>query len=175
MERQNFSDSVGQRPTPIRSALLHGHPVSTLLACSRAAIWSVLALILVGAGSISGAQDSLPFEVSNPKNQKLPANEAGRIYFSACERVARAIRPESPPHLHPKFVLVLGAKDNETVRRGAVAEVHLKAWDSASFAEAVVLMAAREILNAQDLTTITREALLDAQSSVTVSDLKQGR
>jgi len=67
-----------------------------------------LALVLAFPTSVH-AQDSLPFAVSNPKHQKWAMEEAGRIYMSACALVARAVRPERPPHLHPGFVLVLGA------------------------------------------------------------------
>ena len=30
----------------------------------------------------------LPFRVSNPKHKKWPVDEAERIYFAACDRVA---------------------------------------------------------------------------------------
>ena len=76
-------------------------------------------LLLISAlvlGSRCSAQDSLPFQLSNPKHQTWSPEEASRIYLSACKLVARAIRPENPPQLHPKFVLVLGAQANETVR-----------------------------------------------------------
>jgi hypothetical protein len=139
----------------------------------RAAIWAFLTVFMAGVSSRGWAQSSLPFEVSNPKKKKWPAEEAGRIYNSACAHVARAIRPESPPHLHPKFVLVLGARDNETVRNGSVAEVRLKTWDAASFAEAVVVMAIREVLNSQEVTNITRDALMAAQATVSVGELRQ--
>jgi hypothetical protein len=141
----------------------------------RVAIWAFLTVFMAGVSSRGWAQSSLPFEVSNPKNKKWPAEEASRIYDSACARVARAIRPDSPPHLHPQFVLVLGARDNETVRNGSVAEIRLKAWNAPSFAEAVVIMAIREVLNTEEVTNITRAALISAQASVSVSQLRRGR
>ena len=141
----------------------------------RVAIWAFLTVFMAGVSSRGWAQSSLPFEVSNPKNKKWPAEEASRIYDSACARVARAIRPESPPRLHPQFVLVLGARENETVRNGSVAEIRLKAWNAASFAEAVVVMAIREVLNTEEVTNITRAALISAQASVSVSELRGGR
>jgi hypothetical protein len=141
----------------------------------RAAIFAFLTVFLAGVSSRGWAQSSLPFEVSNPKNKKWPADQANRIYDSACAHVARAIRPESPPHLHPQFVLVLGARDNETVRNGSMSEIRLKTWDAASFAEAVVVMAIREVLNSQEVTNITRDALIAAQATVSVSELRHGR
>jgi hypothetical protein len=170
MEPVSYPDCAREVSLPVPALLLQRHSRPR-----RAALSAILGLILVGAGSIGAAQDALPFEVSNPTNRKLPADEASRIYFSACERVAQALRPEKPPHLHPKFVLVLGAKDDETVRRGPVAEVHLKTWDAASFAQAVVLLALREILTPQEVTSISHQALRAAEASVSVTDLRQGR
>lgn len=121
------------------------------------------------------AQNSLPFEVSNPKHQKLPLDEAGRIYSSACALAARTIRPERPPHLRPKFTLVLGATDDQMVRDEAGSEIHLRVWNAATFAQAVVMLAAREILRSEDVDDIVRTAVLSARASVSVSDLRQGR
>jgi hypothetical protein len=128
-----------------------------------------------GSAQASVAQNTAPFGVSNPKNKKWPADEATRIYFSACDRVARSIRPMDPPRLHPSFVLVLGAQNNETVRDGKISEIRLKNWDPAAFAEAVVILAAREILSPEDMLHITRDALTYAQASVSVNDLRQQR
>lgn len=47
------------------------------------------------------AQAAVPFEVQNPKHLNWSTEEAGRIYSSACELVARSIRPEKPPRLSP--------------------------------------------------------------------------
>jgi len=144
----------------------------------RQAAVAACLLLLMGTGPNGSAQGSVaqveaPFGVSNRQNKKWPTDEATRIYFSACDRVARTIRPLNPPRLRPNFVLVLGAQNNETVRDGRVSEVRLKNWDPAAFAQAVVILAAREILSADDMTHITREALTYARSSVSVSDLRQ--
>jgi hypothetical protein len=124
---------------------------------------------------IASAQDSsepLPFEVSNPKHLQWSTDEAGRIYTSACELVARSIRPEKPPRLKPKFLLVLGTKHNEAVHNNATAEVHLKSWNPAHFAEAVVLMASREVLKTEDVAHLTRATLMAADATVSVHELK---
>ena len=135
-------------------------------------------LLMVGAGASGFAQsagqpNSLPFGVSNPKEKKWPSDEAARIYYSACDRVARSVRPVNPPHLRPSFVLVLGTQSNEMVRDGKVSEVRLKNWDSGAFAEAVVILAAREILSPDDMAHITHEALTYARASVSANDLRQ--
>ena len=140
----------------------------------RIALGTLFLLLTAGAGA-SGFAQAAPFGVSNPRNKKWPADEAARIYFSACDRVARTIRPVDPPRLRPSFVLVLGAQNNETVRDGRVSEVRLKSWDPGAFAQAVVILAAREILSAEDMVHITRDALTYAQASVSVSDLRQER
>jgi len=119
------------------------------------------------------AQTSLPFEVSNPKHLEWSSEEATRIYGSACELVARTIRPEKPPRLAPKFVLVLGTKQDETVHNGRVVEIHLKGWNAARFAEAMVLMATREILKNEDVMHLTRDTLMAAQATVSVNELKR--
>jgi len=124
--------------------------------------------LLRGNGS---AQAALPFEVVNPKHLNWSTDEAGRIYVSACELVARSIRPEKPPRLSPKFVLVLGANEDETIRKGATSEVRLKTWSPARFAEAMVVVTLREIFKNQDITNLTRDTLIAAQASVSVSEL----
>jgi len=133
----------------------------------------VCGITMLGAGASAQTSPDLPFEVSNPKHLELPTDEANRIYSSACELVARSIRPEKPPRLAPRFVLVLGADANETLRNGALAEIHLKEWNPARFAEAMVLMATREILKNEDVMNLTRDTLMAAQASVSVSELKR--
>ena len=180
MKLQNTSASMAGNP--IRQALNSGVEYLTKRITRqhsrRAALGLCLLLLTVGVGANGFgqggvAQDPAPFGVSNPKNKKWPVDEAIRIYFSACDRVARTIRPVDPPRLRPRFVLVLGALNNETVRDGRVSEVRLKNWDPAAFAQAVVILAAREILSPDDMVHITHDALTYARASASVSDLRQ--
>ena len=60
--------------------------------------------------------------VHRDEPEKPAVADRSRIYFSACDHVARAIRPTKPPLLRPSFVLVLGVADNETLRNGKVSE-----------------------------------------------------
>jgi hypothetical protein len=131
------------------------------------------AIALLGVSVMAQTSDPLPFAVSNPKHLEWSTEQAARIYASACELVARAIRPENPPRLAPKFLLVLGTAQNETLRNGRLAEVHLTEWNAERFAEAMVLMASREIIKNDDLANLTRDTMIAAQASVTVSELKQ--
>ena len=131
-----------------------------------------LLISIVTSMAVAQAPD-LPFSVSNPKHKKWPVDEARRIYFAACDRVARTIRPEKPPRLQPKFVLILGTDDNEALHIGNIAEVRLKEWNPGAFSDAVVVMAARDILDPRQLASLSREALLSAEASVSVNDLEQ--
>lgn len=132
----------------------------------------VLVAIMAALATSATAQDALPFEVSNPKHLEWSTDEAGRIYSSACELVAREIRPDKPPRLTPKFVLVLGAQNDETLHTAGKAEVHLKMWNPAQFAQAMVLMASREILKSDEVLHLTHDTLMAAQASVSVTELK---
>ena len=125
-----------------------------------------------GASVEAVASANVPFEVSNPKHKKWPETEAGRIYTSACELLARSIHPEHPPQLHPKFRLVLGADTDEFVRDDALAELHLKSWDPEKFAQGVVVVALRELIPRPDLARIARQSVTLAGSTVDVSDLR---
>jgi hypothetical protein len=178
VKRQNPSASV--TGNPFRRALNLGadlNHVSLRRFCKQAALAACMFLLMGtasnGAAQSGVAQAATPFGVSNPKNKKWPVDEATRIYFSACERVSRTIRPMDPPHLHPSFVLVLGAQNNETLRDGKISEVRLKSWDPEAFAQAVVILAAREILSPDDMLHLSHDALTYARASVSVSDLRQ--
>lgn len=136
-----------------------------------------LCLIFV-ANSILGAaqaqkqtQANLPFEVSNPQNKKWPPAEARKIYDAACQLLARTIRPDKPPALHPQFRLVLGTQNDEFVRDGAHVEVHLRSWQPEIFAQAVVAIAVRDVLQGDQLQKVAHESVLLANATVDAHDL----
>ncbi len=103
------------------------------------------------------------------------AEEAGKIYYFACDLLARTIRPEKPPRLHPRFVLVLGADANQVLRTGSAVEIQLKSWDADKFAEAMVLVAAREVLQVDDLMKIARQSVSSAEATVSADRLRQNQ
>jgi hypothetical protein len=145
-------------------------PESKLLRPLRSSIVCCALLLLVTA--VCGcAQNTLPFEVSNPANQHWSPAEAARIYDSACDLLARTVRPEKPPHLRPKFRLVLGADSNLFLNEGGVSEVHLKSWNPEKFAEGVVIVAVRDVLRAEDLARVVHQSVSLASSTVNVHDL----
>jgi len=154
---------------PLRQHKLHHHPAHCRRLATIALVMYAVTLLKV-SGS---AQTSLPFEVSNPKHLDWSTDEANRIYSSACELVARSIRPDKPPRLQPKFVLVLGTAADETVRNGTLSEVHLRKWNPEHFAEAMVVMATREIIKGEDLIHLTRDTLIAAQATVSVNELRR--
>ncbi len=117
------------------------------------------------------AQSSLPFEVSNPQNKKWSPTEAQRIYGAACQLLARTVRPDKPPELHPTFRLVLGTDADEFVRDGAHVEVHLRSWQPEMFAQAVVAIAVRDLLQGDQLQKVAHESVLLANASVDVHNL----
>jgi hypothetical protein len=88
------------------------------------------ALLTVGfICSVFAQGEPVPFTVSNPKHKKWSSEEAGKIYYSACELLARTFRPEKPPRLHSRFLLVLGANDDQVLRTDTAVEIHLNSWE----------------------------------------------
>ncbi len=163
-------DAVVTAPSfPIRAAQIR----LTSILISRCRI-AVFALALVAILSFTAAsQTKLPFEVSNPKQKSWSPEQATRIYSSACDLLARTVRPEKPPQLHPKFRLVLGADHDEFMRLGSEVEIRLKSWQPSKFAEAVVVVATREVLQDKDLNEIVRQSLFLANATVPVGQLRQ--
>jgi len=128
-------------------------------------------LLLLTAAFGCAQQSAVPFEVSNPSNKKWPPAEAARIYASACDLLARTIRPEKPPLLRPKFRLVLGADADQFVNEGGITEVHLKSWNPEKFAEGVVVVAVRDVLRADELARVVHQSVSLAASTVNVQEL----
>jgi len=162
--QRNYLVMGPQSTTPARKPV-HLHRAAWL-------ITTLCLLLLAASAGLAHAQNGLPFEVSNPKNKKWSPTEAGRIYASACNLLARTVRPENPPQLHPRLVLVLGADADEYVRDGPVNQVRLKSWNPEKFAEAVVLGAVREVLRTDDLKRVAHESVSLADAAIPANELK---
>jgi hypothetical protein len=153
--------------------------------------WAVLFLwlLLVASSGIARAQQAtkepapapqateqqptaLPFEVSNPKHQKWPEAEASRIYTWACDLLARSIRPERPPRLHPAFRLVLGSGEDAFVRDQGIPELHLKSWNSEKFAQGVVVVALRDLVPRSDLARLARQSVSLAGATLDAREIQ---
>jgi len=148
-------------------------PTKSVRIALRVALCAAL-LAVSGAPAIwSQTQTVTPFEVQNLKNQRWYPLEARRIYTSACDLVARSIRPDNPPHLEPRFLLVLGAEQNEFVRNGRVNEIRLKSWNPETFAEGVVIGAIRDVLHADELVKIAHQSVVLADSTLDVRELRE--
>jgi len=139
----------------------------------RTALCALTLLVFVASAAWGQTQKTTPFEVQNPKNQHWYPVEARRIYISACDLVARSIRPDNPPHLEPRFRLVLGADDNEFVRDGPVNEIRLKSWNPEKFAEGVVVVAIRDVLHTDELERIAHQSVVLADSTLDVRELRE--
>lgn len=141
----------------------------------RFVLWLCLASLAVSitAAAQNAPQKSpdLPFDVSNPHNKKWSPAEAGRIYNSACQLLARTVRPDKPPQLHPQFTLILGTEHDEFVRDGAHVEVHLRSWEPEIFAQAVVAIAVRNLLQGDQLQEVAHQSVLLANSTINARDL----
>lgn len=144
---------------------------SPLFKCLVRRLIAAFMLIWLFAALAHGQDSTLPFEVSNPKHKKWPEAQAARIYTWACDLLARSIRPEKPPQLHPKFVLVLGADGDEYVRDTTTTEIHLKNWNPEKFAQGVVVVALRDLVHAQDLAKLAHQSVSLADSTIDVREL----
>ena len=139
----------------------------------RILLYATLLLLFAVSPAWSQAQSTtLPFQVQNPNNQRWYPVQARRIYASACDLVARSIRPDNPPHLEPRFLLVLGADQNEFVRDGRVNEIRLKSWNPETFAEGVVAGAIRDVLHTDELGKIAHQSVVLADSTLDVRELR---
>src|SRR5262245_40520836 len=114
----------------------------------------------------------LPFDVSNLNHKKWSPEEAVRIYDAACALVARSVNSERPPHLHPKFLLVIGSTADEIVRTDTQSEIHLKTWDADKFAEATAIMAARDLVQGAELRSIAHQSVVTAHATASVVELR---
>lgn len=160
---------VKSTPAPLRFSLLSNARPRV----PRLILIVAILVVAVAPSLLCQTPNPLPFEVQNTKKQQWLPGEATRIYNSACELVARSIRPDNPPRLQPRFRLVLGADDNEFVRDGVVDEIRLKSWNPEKFAEGVVIVAIRDVLHAQDLEKIAHQSVVLADSTLDVRELRQ--
>jgi len=117
---------------------------------------------------VHAQNSSLPFQLSNPKNKKWEATEAVRIYTWACDLLARTIRPEKPPQLHPNFRLVLGTDADEFVHENNIFEIHLKSWDPEKFSRGVVLIAMSGVVQTDELNRLAHQSVSLANSTLDV-------
>jgi hypothetical protein len=123
------------------------------------------------AGGNSTPANGRLFPVRNPRNQAMPYAQAEMIYLSACRVVEQEFRRSEP--LRPRLTLVLGA--NRDALYYPNREIQLKKWNEYRFAQGVVLLAVDDMLPKDKQILLTKLAVLEAESTVDVRDLKGGR
>lgn len=106
--------------------------------------------------------------IVNPNHEKVPDQEAEKVYLRACEAVEKEF--DRPVPIRPRLVLRLGAGDN--VLRFQSREILLKKWDEHRFADAVVDLALYDMVPAQERVRLSSSAISRAGSTVSVCELK---
>lgn len=75
--------------------------------------------------------------------------------------------------MRPRVTLVLGT--SSTVVYYPTREIQLAKWDKYEFAQGVVLLAIENLLPLEERLSLTKLAVLQAESSISVNDLKAAR
>jgi len=109
--------------------------------------------------------------IHSVRNQTAPYGEAQTIYLSACRVVEQEFSRTSP--IRPRLTLLLGADGDRVYYPKR--EVQLKKWDKYKFAEGVVMLAAEDLLPQEKRSSLSKLAVLTADSTVDVSEFKRGR
>jgi len=96
--------------------------------------------------------------------QEWPAEEADKLYLSACSVVQREFGGSRP--VRPQVTLVLGADKDEALwdRR----EIRLIRWDPYLFAQGVVVFAFEDLMPLDQRMAVTRRAVNWAGSTVAI-------
>jgi hypothetical protein len=123
-----------------------------------------------GSGDASSG-DRGSFTIHSLGKQKVPYAEVQAIYLSACRMVAQEFSRTDP--VRPPLTLVLGTDADGVyyLKR----EIQLKKWDKYEFAEGVVMMAVADLLPRDKKLSLARLAVLEAETTVDVSELKTRR
>jgi hypothetical protein len=124
----------------------------------------------LASGNSSSANGRL-FAIHNPQNQTVPHAKAQTIYLSACRVVEQEYSRTEP--LRPRLTLVLGAAKDQLYYPNR--EIQLKNWDDYKFAQGVVMLAVNDMFPEEKKYSLSNLALLEAESTVDVSELKSSR
>jgi hypothetical protein len=120
------------------------------------------------------SSDSAPgegglFAIDNRRSQAVPYAEAQALYLSACKVVEQEFARTDP--IRPRLTLVLGASTDGVDYPKH--EIQLTKWDKYQFAQGVVILAVSEILPQDMRISLTRLAVLEAESTVGINELKK--
>ena len=122
------------------------------------------------------SSDSAPgngafFTIRNTRNRNVPYAEIQTIYLSACRVVEQEFSRSEP--LRPRLTLLLGSDTDRVFYPNR--EIQLKKWDDYKFAQGVVILAVNDMLPEDKKYSLSKLALLQAESTVDVRELKSRR
>jgi hypothetical protein len=131
----------------------------------------VTILLLVSAGLAQSSSDG-SFSVrhiTKPGVSLTPAqmHEAEKLYRNACAVVKSDFH--SNAELRPRFTVILGAEHNEVRGRG---EIWLTKWNSAMFAEGVVVVAFDQVLTSDVVKQLAIRAVQYSNATVDVAEIQ---
>lgn len=134
--------------------------------CRRNITVLQVGFVVLLLGNVCTSQTS--FQVSNPKQQHWPREEANRIYVTAARELAAEFnRSQSPRAV---FTLVLGAKENSVDMNKR--ELCLKKWDKYLFAEGVLRLSFDQLLSPESKMRLARLAVAESEATVDLHALK---
>jgi hypothetical protein len=121
------------------------------------------------------AAESRPAEsplltIYNPRNRTIPVSEAQTIYLSACKVVEQEFSRTDP--VRPRLRLFVGSDADRVYYPKR--EIQLTKWDKFKFAQGVVILATDSLLPNAKKYSLSKLALVEAESVVDVRELKDG-
>jgi hypothetical protein len=131
---------------------------------TRASRLTVVVLVLTAG---CWAQNLLTVQVKG--KQKWPAEEADKLYLSACSAVQRefgGIRS-----IRPQITLVLGADKDEAIFDSR--EIRLIKWNPYLFAQGVVVFAFEDLMPPEDRLVVARRAVSWAASTTEIKAISK--
>ena len=140
------------------SVFVHGENI-------RIGMKLTMSILLLSAGALSQTL----FVIRNPKNQKVSAPEAEKIYLSACAVVKREFNRTTV--IRPHMTLVLGSPTASVDRDER--EIRLSKWDEHLFAQGVVMLAVEDLLTPIERLRVAELAVDWAEATVDVKELKK--
>lgn len=107
------------------------------------------------------------FDVQDKGKHKWPAEDAQKIYNSACAVVEREFGTQHT--VRPRFTLVLGADTNGLFVHQR--EIRLSKWDPFLFAQGVVMLAFEDLMTLDERVSMSKRAMTWADSTVEIKQL----
>jgi len=116
----------------------------------------------------AGGWAQTPLAVRIKGNQKWPAEEADRLYLSACSIVQQEFGGRT---IRPQITVVLGAERDEADVRSR--EIRLVRWNPYLFAQGVVVIAFQNLMPPDERLLAARRAVNWADSTVEIKEISK--